>query len=207
MPARATANGRLPDFYEVLQVSPQASQEVIQAAYRALARAYHPDVNSAPGTAERMRRLNVAFATLNDPARRAAYNIKRTRASRQQAAAERPGPDPSRNSGARSSQPSIQTTTRPGQQRVLSSVCPPRPAPARGGRLLLLTALSTLVAATVLLGACGLVALMDDTPTLPASEQGLGVLVDSGPGSVFADGFGRVADARPYSRQQRATRP
>ena len=36
------------DFYEVLQVSPRAEPEVVRAAYRILARKYHPDLGGDP---------------------------------------------------------------------------------------------------------------------------------------------------------------
>jgi hypothetical protein len=47
--------------FETLQVSPTAEPEVIAAAYRALARKYHPDRSSAPDAMVRMSRLNAAF--------------------------------------------------------------------------------------------------------------------------------------------------
>ena len=41
------------DFYEILGVSRNATQEQIQRAYRKLARAHHPDVNKDPGAEDR----------------------------------------------------------------------------------------------------------------------------------------------------------
>jgi hypothetical protein len=65
------------DLYRVLQVEPHADAEAIQAAYRRLARLYHPDLNTQPGAAERMRAINAAYRVLSDPARRAAYDARR----------------------------------------------------------------------------------------------------------------------------------
>lgn len=67
----------LDDTYKVLQVDPSAELEVIEAAYRRLARKYHPDVNRSPDAAERMKELNAAYNVLKDPARRAAYDRQR----------------------------------------------------------------------------------------------------------------------------------
>jgi curved DNA-binding protein CbpA len=64
----------VPDFYEVLQVHPSAEPEVIRAAYRILARKYHPDHGGDP---RRMMALNDAWDVLGDPARRAAYDVAR----------------------------------------------------------------------------------------------------------------------------------
>jgi len=64
----------MPDLYEVLQVSPRAEPEVIRAAYRTLARKYHPDMG---GSAARMIALNDAWDVLGDPARRAEYDATR----------------------------------------------------------------------------------------------------------------------------------
>jgi hypothetical protein len=61
-------------LYDVLQVSPWCEPEVIQAAYRALARTRHPDVNRDPDAEDQMRRLNVAYQTLSDPVRRMRYD-------------------------------------------------------------------------------------------------------------------------------------
>lgn len=61
-------------LYDVLQVSPWCEPEVIQAAFRALARTRHPDVNRDADAEEQMRRLNVAYQTLSDPERRSRYD-------------------------------------------------------------------------------------------------------------------------------------
>lgn len=63
-----------PDPYRVLQVDPQAEPEVVEAAFRRLARKYHPDVNPAPEAAEQMERIMAAYEVLRDPDRRAAYD-------------------------------------------------------------------------------------------------------------------------------------
>ena len=38
----------MPDYYEVLQVHPRAEEDVVRAAYRTLARKYHPDHGAMP---------------------------------------------------------------------------------------------------------------------------------------------------------------
>lgn len=70
------------DPYKVLQVDSEAEDEVIQAAYRRLARKYHPDVAGAEGAA-RMTSLNAAWELLRDPRRRAAYDRERSQTARQ----------------------------------------------------------------------------------------------------------------------------
>jgi curved DNA-binding protein CbpA len=69
------------DAYKVLQVDPEAEDEVIQAAYRRLAQKYHPDV-SGPDSAQRMATINRAWEALRDPARRRAYDRERRSAAR-----------------------------------------------------------------------------------------------------------------------------
>lgn len=61
-------------FYEVLMVSQRADRDVITVVYRHLAKRYHPDRDESPEAAKRMAELNEAYATLNDPAKRAAYD-------------------------------------------------------------------------------------------------------------------------------------
>ncbi|MGI8424666.1 MAG: J domain-containing protein [Chloroflexota bacterium] len=78
------------DYYAILGVGPRAESEVIDAAYRALARKYHPDVNHAPDAADRTRALNEAYRVLHDGAARQAYDLER----RSSAAAARRTPGP-----------------------------------------------------------------------------------------------------------------
>src|SRR5205823_1024617 len=65
------------DLYGTLQVQPSADLEAIHAAYRRLARRYHPDLNPRPEAAERMRQINVAYRVLSDPRQRPAYDAQR----------------------------------------------------------------------------------------------------------------------------------
>lgn len=57
-PAQYYANRYKKDWFEVLQVSPNASKTVVDAAYKALAKVRHPD---AGGTEEAMKELNQAY--------------------------------------------------------------------------------------------------------------------------------------------------
>ena len=52
------------DYYEILGVPRDASQEEIKKAYRRLARQYHPDVNKEPGAEERFKDINEAYRVL-----------------------------------------------------------------------------------------------------------------------------------------------
>jgi len=63
-----------PDLYRVLQVDPSANPLVIQAAYRALAQIFHPDVS---GDSEEMKRINAAWEVLGDERKRRQYDIER----------------------------------------------------------------------------------------------------------------------------------
>lgn len=78
--AAADAGVSVPDPYKVLQVDPEAEDEVIEAAYKRLARKYHPDVSPDPASVERMVRINQAWEMLRDPTRRAAVDRARARA-------------------------------------------------------------------------------------------------------------------------------
>ncbi|MEX1169577.1 MAG: DnaJ domain-containing protein [Chloroflexota bacterium] len=62
------------DAYRVLQVDPEAEDEVIRAAYRRLARRYHPDLTSSAEAAARMAAINAAWELIGKPSARAAYD-------------------------------------------------------------------------------------------------------------------------------------
>lgn len=67
------------DPYKTLQVDPEAEDEVIAAAYRRLARKYHPDSTGGadPNAAARMAGINAAWEVIGDPIRRAAFDRDR----------------------------------------------------------------------------------------------------------------------------------
>lgn len=67
------------NFYEVLEVSENASQEVIDKAYRTLAKKYHPDiqpVNKLFWAETKLKELNEAYEVLSNPSSREKYNLK-----------------------------------------------------------------------------------------------------------------------------------
>jgi curved DNA-binding protein CbpA len=67
------------DPYAVLQVSPTAEQEVLNAAFRALAMKYHPDRQAGRIAARRMAELNAAWELVRDAATREAFDRGRRR--------------------------------------------------------------------------------------------------------------------------------
>ena len=66
----------IPDYYELLEISPQATQETIHRVYRYLAARYHPD-SAGTGDLDMFAQLSAAYKVLSDPARRAEYKALR----------------------------------------------------------------------------------------------------------------------------------
>lgn len=62
------------DYYEVLGLSRNATEEEIKKAFRTLAFKYHPDRNREDGTEEKFKEVNEAYEVLSDPEKRAAYD-------------------------------------------------------------------------------------------------------------------------------------
>jgi DnaJ-domain-containing protein 1 len=64
-------------LYDVLEVSPKASYETIEAAYRSLCKRFHPDRHPGNKQAEeKMKMVNVAWSTLSKPEKRHQYDLE-----------------------------------------------------------------------------------------------------------------------------------
>jgi curved DNA-binding protein len=69
------------DYYEIMGVARDASQDDIKRAYRRLARKYHPDVSKEKDAEARFKEVGEAYEVLRDPEKRAAYDQLGTRPS------------------------------------------------------------------------------------------------------------------------------
>ena len=78
---------QLRTYYDVLGVAPDAPSEVVQAAYRALTKKYHPDTGWNSDV--EMKLINEAYSILNDPKQRMEYDTQ----IRQTAASQLPSSD------------------------------------------------------------------------------------------------------------------
>lgn len=98
------------DYYAILGVALDAPPDAIKAAFKKLARQYHPDVYKGEDAHERMSALLLAYHTLNDPAARKQYDIQRSehmldgRAYRASSVGTPPNSSMPRRSGANASQ-------------------------------------------------------------------------------------------------------
>ena len=66
----------IPDYYELLEISPQATPETIHRVYRYMAARHHPD-NVGTGNLEKFTQLTSAYKVLSDPNRRSEYDAQR----------------------------------------------------------------------------------------------------------------------------------
>lgn len=72
--AQMSGRHQIPDYYSILGVGRQASQEEIKRAYRNLVKKYHPDISPHPHAEEIMKIVNEAYRVLGDPAKRRLYD-------------------------------------------------------------------------------------------------------------------------------------
>ena len=62
------------DYYDILGVKKESSQDEIKSAYRKLARKYHPDVSKEKGAVEKFKDINEAYEVLSDKEKRQRYD-------------------------------------------------------------------------------------------------------------------------------------
>ncbi|CEG63802.1 Putative Mitochondrial protein import protein MAS5 [Rhizopus microsporus] len=62
------------DYYKILELDSNCSEEDIKKAYRKLALKYHPDKNREPGAAEKFKAISEAYQILSDPEKRRIYD-------------------------------------------------------------------------------------------------------------------------------------
>jgi len=65
-----------PNYYDILQIGPQAEAETVYRVYRIMAARFHPD-NPETGDVEKFLLLKTAYEVLSDPVRRAEYDARR----------------------------------------------------------------------------------------------------------------------------------
>ena len=73
--ARVLGDATFTDYYEILEISPNANRETIERIFRHHARRYHPD-NGATGDVARFNAIVEAHNVLKDPVKRAEYDVK-----------------------------------------------------------------------------------------------------------------------------------
>lgn len=81
------------DYYKILGVDENVSAPELKAAYRRLARKYHPDVSKAADADERFKELGEAYEVLKDPDKRAEYDQLRAQGARRPDGGFEPPPD------------------------------------------------------------------------------------------------------------------
>lgn len=66
---------QVPDYYDIMQLSPRADRDTVDRVFRLLAQRYHPD-NQETGNADLFRILKEAHEILSDPVKRTEYDVR-----------------------------------------------------------------------------------------------------------------------------------
>lgn len=82
------------DYYDVLNIKPDATDAEVKSAYRALAMRWHPDRNGSLNANSRFREIHEAYECLKDANKRAAHDLARQRARRYDESKKQPPPPP-----------------------------------------------------------------------------------------------------------------
>lgn len=83
------------DYYKTLEIEPSADAKAIKAAYRKLARKYHPDVSKHENAEDKFQQVSEAYEVLKDPEKRAEYDRLRKYGNAQHEFTPPPGWQPS----------------------------------------------------------------------------------------------------------------
>ena len=62
------------DYYDILGISKDASEDQIKQSFRSLARKYHPDKNKNPGAEEKFKLISAAYSVLSNTKERRDYD-------------------------------------------------------------------------------------------------------------------------------------
>lgn len=68
------------DYYKILDVPRNASQNAINLAFRALVKIHHPDVSKAENSANLFKEISEAYEILRDPSKRSDYDLAQKQA-------------------------------------------------------------------------------------------------------------------------------
>ena len=71
---KSLLNENLPDYYAILRVQKNASQDEIKRQFRLLAKKWHPDKKQSDDAEEKMAQINMAYEVLSNPKRRRMYD-------------------------------------------------------------------------------------------------------------------------------------
>jgi hypothetical protein len=115
------------NYYDILEISPTASDEVIHSAYKALVKKYHPDVYEGDSefAHRQMLKINEAYEVLSDAEKRRQYDMQLHSEHQQQSVTEEEPPEPEYHSQPyyQDSEPYSQSKNHPGCLFSLIKLC------------------------------------------------------------------------------------